>query len=52
MVWDAKAGVLAAAKLKAPLEAPNAGVLACPKAGVLDAPKAGVLVAPNTDVLL
>lgn len=51
MDCDAKAGVLAAAKLKAPLEAPNAGVLAWPKAGVLDAPNAGTL-APNAGVLL
>lgn len=58
------AGVLAAAKEKALLEAPNAGVPAPPNAGVLDdpnagvpdapkagAPNAGVLVAPKPGVL-
>lgn len=51
-----KAGALAAAKLKVPVEAPN-GALDCAKAGVLAAPKAGVLLlskppglAPNDGV--
>lgn len=45
-----KAGVLAP-KLKALLEAPNAGAGDAPNAAALDAPKDGVLVAPNAGVL-